>query len=73
MRNTSTGQKLSCYTPYTHIKIGWVQYQIALRCVEACQRHGFEYVGLEKLGDLSEDPPITDEMFRPYIPAACLP
>jgi hypothetical protein len=74
MRNPTTAQQLSCYSPYTYIMIGWVPHQIALRCVQACQRHGFDYVGEEPLVEgLSDDPPITDEMTRPYIPPSCLP
>jgi hypothetical protein len=75
MRNTVSGEKLSCYTPYTYIMIGELPYQIGLRCIEACRRHSFEYVGLEHLGPMSDDLPfpITDEMIRPQIPPACLP
>jgi hypothetical protein len=73
MRNPATGQQVSCYSPYTYIMIGWVPHQIALRCVQACQRHGFEYMGLAYIGELSDHLPITDEMARPYIVPACLP
>src|ERR1700730_18621791 len=68
MSNPTTAQQVTCYTPYSRIMLGGVQYQIGLQCIHACQRHGFEYVGesFGAAGPYEGEPPTPDESARPY-------
>lgn len=79
MRNSATGQQVTCLSPYTRIKLGGEPEMIVKQCLHACERHGFKYFGDEHgyTGGITNpyegEPPAPDERARPYVPDACLP
>jgi hypothetical protein len=75
MRNPTTGEMVTCSTPYSRIKLGEAQQQIAAHCMQACERRGFAYVGnyVAPLEHYQGMPPTRDEDAKPFIPSRCLP
>jgi hypothetical protein len=82
MHNQTTGEEVVCYTSYYRFEPGLPHLRIALQCIHACERHGFEHVGAEttrygsapaQTSRYEGEPILPDEDVKPYIPTACLP
>jgi hypothetical protein len=69
MRNPSTGQEATCYTPYYYFMPSLRDLRIAGQCIHACELQDFR----ETEGPATiPHPRAPDADVRPFIPEVCL-
>ena len=71
MKNSTTGQEVTCYSGYYWFEEGLPEYKIAEQCISACERYGFRRVSVNDYYKPNAKAPDTD--MKQFIPAACLP